>query len=423
MTAEDGNGARPRLLDRLRYGGTALAAAAIAIPLLVGLALVERLRTGLRRQQGKSPRLLWGPTPIHSIKYYSEAMQRRGYESRTYVIAPSRISKRSDFDALRDDFPIPAKLEAFRDYRIFAWALRRADVFLVNFDLGILRSQLLKWLEYPLLRLAGKKLIVVAFGGDIAVKGYLGDIEGPLFEDYPQLPALGPLFKRYVDYTARWATLTIHTIQPGYMPRRDVIWPSHVTIDADTWSAALKSVSRDDGDHDEVIVLHAPNHRHIKGTEYFEAAIEQLRQEGLPVRLEILEGVPNDQVRETMLKSDIVADQLLIGYALFAIEGMAAGKPVLTNLSRVPEDVRGAEQVRACPVVDTDPEHVIDDLRRLVLDADERARLGEEGRRFVERFHSPDASGDAWHALIEHAWSGAPLPEGLAATLAPSRSQ
>ncbi len=49
----------------------------------------------------------------------------------------------------------------------------------------------------------------------------------------------------------------------------------------------------------------------------------------------LVQGMPNDEARATYQRADMIADQFLIGaYALFAIEGMALGKPVLCHLER-----------------------------------------------------------------------------------------
>ncbi len=54
------------------------------------------------------------------------------------------------------------------------------------------------------------------------------------------------------------------------------------------------------------------------------------------------------------MSGDIVAEQFLGGYALFAIEGMSAGKPVLSNISWMADDLR--EELGDCPIVDATPE-------------------------------------------------------------------
>lgn len=76
--------------------------------------------------------------------------------------------------------------------------------------------------------------------------------------------------------------------------------------------------------------MHAPNHRHIKGTEFLIQACEELRAEGMPIELMLKERTPNSEIRRLMRDADIVASAFVMGcYELFAIEGMSMGKPVL----------------------------------------------------------------------------------------------
>jgi glycosyltransferase involved in cell wall biosynthesis len=392
----------------------AWAALPVALAWLTVLALVERVRTWVRRRRGVRPRLIWGPIPVISLKYWSEAMRRAGYPSLTCVAKIYAINVREDFDVFRDEFGRGSGLSGvFRDYRFFAWSLRRGDVFIRFFDGGFLQWTHLRWMEGALMRLAGKRVIVSPYGSDIAVAGHLGNLEEPLFADYPALRDEAETIKRRVDYSLKWADLVIRNWQFGYLPRSDVVWLSQLAIDVTYWTGDGDLRGSATGATSEVTVLHAPNHRHVKGSVHLERAIEALREEGLPVRLELLEQRPNREIRRAMAECDIVADQFLAGYAMFAIEGMAMGKPVLANLDSIPDELRDTEAMRACPIVDTDPARLRDDLRALVLDEARRRELGRAGREFVLRHHSYEAVAEVWEAIFAHLWRGAPLPEYL----------
>jgi glycosyltransferase involved in cell wall biosynthesis len=381
---------------------------------LVLIALIERVRTGVRRRRGLPPRLVWGPTPIINAKYWHEALRRRGYESTTCVWGFSTIHARGDWDHYLDEFRGEGVISArMPEVRCFIWTLRRGDVFCRFFEGGFLRQTRHEWLEAPLLKLAGKKLIVSPYGSDIAVVGSLGYLEAPLFEDYPILRERSEETKRWVHHTLKWADVVIRNWQFGYLPRWDVTWLTELAIDTDEWSSG-DGGDKPPGPRDaEVSVLHAPNHRHIKGTKHLERAIADLREEGLPVRLEILEGKPNTEIRRAMAESDILADQFLAGYALFAVEGMSMGRPLLANLDSLPDDIRASESVRECPIVDTDPESLEEDLRRLISDAELRREVGRASREFALRYHSYEAVADGWEKILAHVWRGEPLPEWL----------
>jgi glycosyltransferase involved in cell wall biosynthesis len=398
------------ILDRAR-SALAHAIDAGTFVLLVLLALVERVRGAWRRMRGARPRLLWGPSAILNNKYWSEAMQAIGYESRTCILVDSTITERKDWDVCRDDFLGGGRLsERLRSHAMFAWAIRHADVFLMYFDGGYLRGTGLEWQEFRLLRLAGKKLVFSPYGGDIAVIGHLGTLEEPLLADYPQLPEISELLKRRVLQSLRWADVSLLTMQPGFQPRFNAIWANQLAIDTSLWHGDGRASDRD-GRTGPVRIVHAPNHREFKGTAHLERAVQSLRAEGLEIELQILEGLPNEEVRPVVLASDIVADQFRAGWGLFAVEGMAAGKPVLSNLDSIPALFQAVEDVTECPIVNTSPERLTDDLRRLVTSPQQRSELGRASLDYVRRYHSYEAVAAGWKAIVEFAWRGTPLPE------------
>ena len=138
-------------------------------------------------------------------------------------------------------------------------------------------------------------------------------------------------------------------------------------------------------------ILHTPNHRIVKGTEFLIASVKELRAEGLKVELDLLEGVSNNIIRSRMREADILADQfVLTGYALSACEGMASGLPVMSNvenetLTRV---FRRYSFLDECPILSTSPESLKSNLRALVTRPKLREELGRAGRAFIEKYHS-----------------------------------
>jgi glycosyltransferase involved in cell wall biosynthesis len=371
-------------------------AGAVAITVLAPLAvvaLISRSTTAARRRRGERPRLVWGPgPPSEQLGSWSEAIRRRGYESTTSdEVASSRL---------------------MRDYRLFAWTLRNADFELTFFDGGYLRHTPLRWLEVRLLRLAGKKLVVFAHGRDIAVPGYLGAIEQPLLQDYATLEVVGPTVKRRVDHFAHWADLVVRGSQNGYLPRADVLWVTQLAIDPADYPSTTAE-SSPDGDGEEVGVIHLPDHPHVRGTAELTQAIEELREDGLRVRLDLVEGLKDPEMRRAVQAADLVADRLVAGYGMFGLQGLAAGKPVLSAVSGMPREARDSAAMRACPIVDADGASVKEQLRRLVESPELRARLGSAGRQFTLHYHSLEVVGRCWEAIIEHLWTGSPLPGEL----------
>lgn len=391
---------------RARVTAPVLRALRLALPfigggLVLATAAAERPLTWWRRRRGDKPRIAWGPVPLISISYWSRALRRLGYESRSVVTHHYPAYERASFDEYRDDLIAGHRLRWLGDYLVMSVMLRRADVFVAFFDGGFLYQTPLWRLEAVAIRLAGKRLVVCPYGGDIAVPGYLGPFEGAFVADYPSTVDRAPEVRQRVNWLCARADLVIRNLQVGYLPRHDVVWPQQIAVDTDLWTGD-GAASSADGRSGEVVVVHAPNHRELKATPALEDAVGRLQAEGLHVRLNLLQGRPNEEVRRAVLDGDIIAEQFIGGYALFAIEGMSAGRPVVSNLSWMTEDLRA--ELGDCPIVDATPETLTDRLRVLVTDPGLRARLGPASREYALRCHSYAAVGQRWVALIDDVW-------------------
>jgi glycosyltransferase involved in cell wall biosynthesis len=133
-----------------------------------------------------------------------------------------------------------------------------------------------------------------------------------------------------------------------------------------------------------VRILHAPNHRGFKGSQYLIAAVEKLRKEGLPIELVLVEKVPNRQALELYRTADIVFDQCLIGFhGYFALEAMALGKPVMVYI-RDPERYLLAPD--ECPFINAHRDKIEPLLRELVSDRPRLRELGVQGRKYIEKY-------------------------------------
>jgi glycosyltransferase involved in cell wall biosynthesis len=353
----------------------------------------------VRRRRGRRPAILWGPLPILNIRYSALADRLYGYRSDTLVYDVYRINRREDFDYVLDRaFRLPI-VGAGVPYLAFLWAGLRYDVFGFFFDGGLLAHTPWWWAELPLLKLAGKRIVVYPYGGDARIPSEtrrLGrwhaytDIP-PGQEDRREAGVRRRLrvFGRYADVMLGCADLVEH------LPRLDGVLP--YPFDSESWRPVTAA-------EDEVVtVVHSPNHPHYKGTRYLEEAVEALRAEGLPVELVRVQGLPNDVAREAYERADVVADQFLIGaYALFAIEGMALGKPVLCYLNERFYDYH--PEWNECPIVSTNPETLVENLRRLVLDRELRAHLGRKGPPYVAKYHSLKSVGRQMDGIYRCLW-------------------
>jgi hypothetical protein len=307
------------------------------------------------------------------------------------------INARPDFDLYFEDL-VPRWLRrlglsgTLGPAAALLWVVRNARVMHMPFSGGVLGRTRWWRLEAGLLRRKGIRTIVIPYGSDAYLYSQVIDpsLRLALLMSYPMAARREAEIADRVAYWTRHADAMITGPMIDGLGRTDVTTVQAFCIDTQAWTAK-STYSGHDGRTGPVRVLHTPNHRGFKGTEFLVEAVQGLQREGLLVELVLLEGVPNDQVRKTMLEVDILAEQFLASiYALSGIEGMASGLPVLVNLESEPHTrpFRRYSYLDECPALSTSPETITTNLRRLVTDPSLRETLGRAGRRYVEKYHS-----------------------------------
>ncbi|HXQ52128.1 MAG TPA: glycosyltransferase [Stellaceae bacterium] len=382
----------------------------VALPLVVLAACVARALTMARRAAGKRPRNMWGPVPLVSNIYAAKALRRYGYRTASVVCEGDRISAPTKFDLYLPTSVPSGTLKDILRYAYFVHSLFAFDVMWFLFVGGFLGLTPLRRIEMQLLHLAGKRMILMPFGSDIAIPEYLGPFRDSMMSVDPALAARAPSVRRNVLYYSRHADFVIRNFQVGFLPRHDAFVPNFIAIDMELWSPNRADAARAKPPDAEIVVVHASNHRAIKGTDEIIAAVESLRDEGVAVRMSLIEGQSNDAVRAAVQGADVVVEQLICGYAMFGVEGMAAGKPVLSNMEWVPPEMRAGSCIADCPIVSTTKETIKENLRAIVTDAEMRRRLGAASRQYVEKHHSLESVGAIFDAIVRHVWNDEALP-------------
>lgn len=381
----------------------------LPITLLAFLSIALCARCCCKRNQ--KHRLVWGEAPIINNSYWARAMRKAGYVSYSYTNGYcSSINAREDYDlVLQDKFwRVPVFLKYYLGF--FA-SLFSYDVFFISFN-GFFLGRTPYWfLESFLLKLAGKKIVVIPFGLDSYVYRRVGStaVSHGLQASIPlRSREQGSVAKR-VDYWCERADCVI----PGFigfdgLGRWDVLLGSQLFIDDNLWNPSRRLSTADGGEGGTVYVAHSPNFRGFKGSEFVIEAVRILQKEGLKVDLVLIEGMPNSFVKKTFEKDiDLLIEQLVIsGHGLNAIEGMASGLPVICNL----EDDRYILPLRRwsffseCPIVSASPETLVDVLRQLVRNPQLRQELGCASREYIEKYHSYEAANFFFSAVLEYVY-------------------
>jgi len=360
-------------------------------------------RSGKKRDS----RICWGPIPLKPIKYNSLALRSYGTKSFTYVYEIYPITNRHDFDFVFYE-KIKNKFikKFFLDYLVFLDILKKSDIFITNFDGGFLSRTRLSFYEHVFWKISRKKVIVWPYGSDTALYTHMHDFSyrNALFKSYPFSHKREKKTAKKIRYFTKHADFIVGNIpHQETIPKWDILTIACYCVDTQEWKPDENFQSMNDGINGPVKIIHCPNHRAVKGTEFLISACREIQEEGYQIELEIIENLKNEKLREIMRQSDIVAAEFLYGYASTEIEGMSLAKPVLSNLTNdyFFSAARRYTYFKECPVYSTNPENLKKDLLILIKDPQLRKKLGELGRLYVEKYHSFEGQGLMWSKIIQ----------------------
>lgn len=268
-----------------------------------------------------------------------------------------------------------------RRARVIAWVARTYDVFHFHFHTTFAPAHQ----DVAILKALGKRIIFHLHGCDIRdprrtrVEHRLSACTECTYPCMvPVKLRLPETLRRYADATIV-ATPDLLEFVPGsrYLPE---------PVDTAPWESLRipPVVSQPEGR--EWLIVHAPTNREIKGTRHVIAAVEQLRSEGMPVRLQVFENMPQEQLRQACVEADLVVDQLFMGWiGIYAMEMMALGKPVVAyirpDLAPVRPDL---------PIEHAEPDTLAETLRQLILSPERRADLARRGPGYVRATSDPE---------------------------------
>ncbi|MBX9850850.1 MAG: glycosyltransferase [Cytophagaceae bacterium] len=368
------------------------------------------------KNSDKKPRLFFGTTPIINSRYWSAALKEIGFDSKTVMSSYyEHINKKSDFDLIFIDIiennyswaPLFLR-KNHRAYFLLDYFLKNFDVFHMPCTGAVLHQTSYEAKEDYFLKLFGCKRIIIPAGSDFY--RYSGIIDqswkhGMLYH-YPNAARNEDIITQRFTYWEKNADIFFSGMQVDATGRWDLLPYSICQIDTDSWKPR-KSYSDADGINKTVKILHSPNHRIIKGTEYLITAIERIKSRGIKAELILLEKKQNDEVRRIMQEeADILVEQLILGYGLNGIEGMACGLPVLSNLENESYTrlFRRYSHLNECPVLSTSPENIEESLLIMIRNPELRRQIGTAGRAYIEKYHSYKTAQFIFTKIYDKIW-------------------
>jgi len=324
-------------------------------------------------------RILHAPLDVGGHAAGLAAAERElGYESDVAVFTPGPFGYQSTIDLRAGrDVALPVRFARRADF--LRRALKEYDVFHFNFGQTLLQVRAMGRVidELALIKRAGKTVVVTYQGCDARPFEACHCQSLRCAKESPYRTIAASRVHEHADL--------IYHLNPDlakWLPRSSFVPYASVDPLEMLPNAKDRVGKRASG---ETVVLHAPTNRAVKGTEHVVRAINELTEEGLAVHLNLVEGAQRSDVAGEIRKSDIVVDQLMVGwYGSFAVEAMALEAPVLCFI-----DDENNPFGDALPIVRAEPTNLKEQIRTLALDPKLRAKQGNAGRKFVEDTHDP----------------------------------
>lgn len=234
--------------------------------------------------------------------------------------------------------------------------------------------------DLPALRQAKIKVALLAHGSEIRHPGrHLERHEFSLFRDAPEGVA-----ERLTKRAERNRRIAEASGLPLFVTTPDLL----EDLPGATWAPQVVDVASWASDHPVMqrrrpVVLHAPSSRWTKGTDRILPVLTELHDKQA-IELKLVEGVPWEEMRELVRTADIVLDQFATGaYGTFAVEAMAAGRPVVAFLNEEMHARFGAHP----PMVNATPGSLRKAIESLLDDRERAVRVGAASVEYAREFH------------------------------------
>jgi glycosyltransferase involved in cell wall biosynthesis len=267
---------------------------------------------------------------------------------------------------------------------LFIGALVRYDAFVFRGGNSFFRLH-----DLPMLRLFGKRVVVVFFGTD-SRPPYLNGWEVAAGVVGERAVAATATRRRMVARTERHATAVVCHVLSAQLHRRPVVAFLEIGVPRRVASEMPRPAPSHRG---TVRVVHAPSSPTSKGSELVRAAVEDVRRRGVDIELVVLSGRPNSEVLDAITESDFVVDEVYSDSPMggFAAEAAALGRAAVVGGYGWDEIRRVTRPEALPPTLLCHPDGVADAIHQLASDAEYRAGLGAQARRFIEERWSPEA--------------------------------
>ena len=326
-------------------------------------------------------RILHAPVNVAGIGGFLSSYQRsQGYVSDFMVFKDENpFCKNHDYCLHLDR--LTGKQKKIALWRNFFYCLFNYEIFHFYFGITLLPNSF----DLRILRFFNKKILMTCCGSDFRLieverkrnpYAYLLTIElnDPRYDERK---------KKLLRYQSRWVHCFLAP-RNLYASVSSIVKPEQINSELWIHNLSFDSsciVSEADISTRKIpVIVHLPSKRKIKGSDYVQNAINNIKATGVKFEYREITGVSHDAALKIIRESDIVIDQMLLGgIGSTAFEAMGFGKPVV---SYIIEEVR-KEFYPDCPVFNANIDNLSERLVSIIVNPKLRVQLGKQGVRFV----------------------------------------
>ena len=232
-------------------------------------------------------------------------------------------------------------------------------------------------IDLPLYKLFGKKVVMEYLGSDIDLwLGYNG-------VDWRGRPVNRVKLVKRVYRQAKFVHKQL-ACTPRYHEFVDnsIIVP--LALDLTEFSFHPLPLSSMEGEK-ILTIMHAPTNRQGKKSDYIEAALDRLKEEGYKFNYKCVTNVTHAQLKEEYIKADVVVDQLNRWYGTVSVEAMALGRPVVCGLQT--HLCNYDERYRKLPIINADIYNIYNVLKDILDGKYDLEAIGKASREFAMEVH------------------------------------
>ncbi len=279
----------------------------------------------------------------------------------------------------------------------FPWALWRYDAFIY-----ISVSSFCFFLELPILKLFGKKVIYVFAGSDtrpVYLNGYVmtktsrGAVRKAI--------ALARIQKICVWIIDRYADVVVNAWPSAHFHTRPIVSSYYIGIPAE-YTSAMPGQPEFESESSRVRILHAPSKLGPKGTAEIRLVIQALHAKGLEFDYVEITGRPHAEVLAEIQRASFVIDELYSDtpMAAFATEAAFFGKPSVVGSYYCSQIAQVLHPDEMPPSLFCHPDEIECAIERMITDHAFREDIGRRAQIFVRDHWSARRVAEKYLMLI-----------------------